>query len=149
MIKTSAIPCFKNDKMNEQRFFYKQFLCVIIIREFLKEGDEMLSEEMTKEIVSGLTNIFNEDIERIILYGSVARKEETLESDVDIAIIIKKQMNEAESKKFITWAADLDLKFNKVFSIIDIQEDVLKKWGDTLPFYKNIREEGIELWRAA
>lgn len=119
------------------------------MKEFLKEGDEMLSEEMTKEIVSGLTSIFDEDIERIILYGSVARKEETPESDVDIAIIIKKQMNEADSKRFITWAADLDLKFNKVFSIIDIQEDVLKKWGDILPFYKNIREEGIVLWKAA
>lgn len=41
----------------------------------------MISEEMTKEIINELTSIFNEDIERIILYGSVARKEETPESD--------------------------------------------------------------------
>lgn len=109
----------------------------------------MISEEMTKEIIDGLTSIFNEDIERIILYGSVARKEETSESDVDIAIIVKKEMDETSSKQFIAWAADLDLKFNKVFSIIDIQEDVLKKWGDVLPFYKNIKKEGIILWKAA
>lgn len=109
----------------------------------------MISEEMTKEIINGLTSIFNEDIERIILYGSVAREEETSESDVDIAIIVKKQMDEANSKRFIAWAADLDLKFNKVFSIIDIQEDVIKKWGDVLPFYKNIKKEGIILWKAA
>lgn len=109
----------------------------------------MISEEMTKEIINGLTSIFNEDIERIILYGSVARKEETPESDVDIAIIVKKKMDETNSKQFIAWAADLDLKFNKVFSIIDIQEDVMKKWGDVLPFYKNIKKEGIILWKAA
>lgn len=107
----------------------------------------MISEEMTKEIINGLTSIFNEDIERIILYGAVARKEEKPESDVDIAIVLKKQMDETDSKQFIAWSANLDLKFNKVFSIIDIQADILKKWGDVLPFYKNIKE-GIVLWKA-
>lgn len=115
----------------------------------MKEGEKMLSDEMVKEIISGLTNIFNEDIEAIILYGSVARQEETQESDVDIAIVVNCQMNEEVSKQFISWSAGLDLKFNKVFSIIDIEKERLNKWGDILPFYKNIKEEGIVLWRAA
>ena len=35
------------------------------------------------------------------------------------------------------------------FRIVDIQEDHMKKWGDVLPFYRNVKEEGIVLWKAA
>ena len=37
----------------------------------------------------------------------------------------------------------------RVFSIIDIKESSIKRWGDILPFYKNVKEEGIVLWKAA
>lgn len=104
---------------------------------------------MFEELIRGLTNIFADDILMIILYGSVARKEETPESDIDVAIIIKKRMDEETRKKFILWSAEMDLKFDKVFSIIDIEKDMLEKWGEALPFYKNIKEEGIVLWKAA
>lgn len=85
----------------------------------------------------------------IILYGSVARNETTYESDIDIAIIIKKEMDDQTKKRFISWAADMDIRYEKVFSIVDIQEDNMKKWERVLPFYQNIRKEGIVLWRAA
>lgn len=104
---------------------------------------------MFEELIRGLTNIFADDILMIILYGSVARKEETPESDIDVAIIIKKQMDEETRKKFISWSAEMDLKFDRIFSIIDIEKDKLDKWGNALPFYKNIKEEGIVLWKAA
>lgn len=109
----------------------------------------MLSNDMTEELIHGLTKIFADDILMIILYGSVARKEDTSESDIDIAIVIKKQMDAEVRKQFILWSVDLDLKFDKLFSIIDIDKDMLDKWGNALPFYRNIREEGIVLWKAA
>ena len=43
----------------------------------------------------------------------------------------------------------MDIQYNKVFSIVDIREEQLEKWGDILPFYKNVREEGVVLWKAA
>lgn len=49
----------------------------------------------------------------------------------------------------IAWAAEIDLKYEKVFSIIDIEKENMDKWGNVLPFYKNIRKEGIVLWKAA
>ena len=49
----------------------------------------MLNEEMICELVDGLKNIFEQNILQVILYGSVARHEETSESDIDIAIIIE------------------------------------------------------------
>ena len=109
----------------------------------------MLSSIIVNELISGLTEIFQDKISRIILFGSVARNEATEESDVDIAIIITNEIDEERKDKFINWAAELDIRFNQVFSVVDIPEERMKKWGKILPFYKNIEEEGIVLWRAA
>lgn len=112
-------------------------------------GMDMLSEAIREELVNGLLEIFQEEISMIILYGSVARGTETEESDIDIAIIIKHDMDNKKKDKFIAWSADMDIRYDKVFSIIDIQEDKMEKWGHIQPFYRNVREEGVVLWKAA
>ncbi|MCM1127756.1 MAG: nucleotidyltransferase domain-containing protein [Lachnospiraceae bacterium] len=109
----------------------------------------MLSEDMREELVQGLIGIFQNNISMIILYGSMARNEATDESDIDVAIIVKKQMDVDTKKNFTRWTADMDIRYEKVFSIVDIQESNMRKWGKILPFYRNIREEGIVLWKAA
>ena len=109
----------------------------------------MLTSTMKNDLISGLLTLFPDNITAIILYGSVARNEATPESDVDIAIIIKKDMDDDIKNKFINWAADLDLRYDRIFSIIDIKEENLKKWGKVLPFYQNVQKEGIVLWKAA
>ena len=108
----------------------------------------MLTSTMKNDLISGLLTLFPDNITAIILYGSVARNEATPESDVDIAIIIKKEMDDDIKNKFINWAADLDLRYDRIFSIIDIEEN-LKKWEKVLPFYQNVQKEGIVLWKAA
>ncbi|MCI8465055.1 MAG: nucleotidyltransferase domain-containing protein [Lachnospiraceae bacterium] len=86
---------------------------------------------------------------QIILYGSVARKEDTLESDIDIAVIVKEVLTVENRKRLLSLAADLDLRYERVFSIIDIEQKSLDKWGEVLPFYKNVQKEGIVLWKTA
>lgn len=109
----------------------------------------MLSDDMKRELIQGLTDIFHRNISMIILYGSVARDEATDESDIDIAIIIKDEMDDQTKRRFISWAADMDIRYERVFSIVDIREENMKKWEKVLPFYQNIWKEGIVLWRAA
>lgn len=109
----------------------------------------MLTNTIKDELVRGLLEIFKDNIEAIILYGSVARNESTQESDVDIAIIIRTDMSDITREKFIQWSAELDLRYDRVFSIVDIQEKNMQKWGDVLPFYQNVQKEGIVLWKAA
>ncbi len=109
----------------------------------------MLTDTMKEELVKGLCEIFKSDIEAIILYGSVAKKEDTPESDIDIAIIVKKNMDDRTRERFLCWAAEMDLRYDRVFSIVDIQEENIRKWGEILPFYRNVRKEGIVLWKAA
>ena len=109
----------------------------------------MLSDEMREELVQGLTDIFENNISMIILYGSVARGSATKESDIDIAIVVRSQMDDATKRRFLNWAADMDIRYERVFSIVDIQESNMSKWEETLPFYRNIKKEGIVLWKAA
>ena len=109
----------------------------------------MLPENMKEELIRGLTDIFQNNISMIILYGSVARNEATDESDVDVAIIVKDQMDKDTKSRFVNWVADMDIRYERVFSIVDIQESNMMKWEKVLPFYQNIRREGIVLWKAA
>ena len=113
-----------------------------------KEELRMLSEEMIHDLVNGLQLIFAKNVSQIILYGSVARQEESAESDIDIAIIIEDIQNSEMRKKFIEWNSEMDMKYNRVFSIVDIEKSNMDKWGDVLPFYKNIKKEGVVLWKA-
>lgn len=109
----------------------------------------MLSDKMREELVQGLTDIFRNNVSMIILYGSVARGDATQESDVDIAIIVRSQMDNATKRHFFCWAADMDIRYERVFSIVDILEDNMRKWENVLPFYQNVKKEGIVLWKAA
>ena len=109
----------------------------------------MLTDAMKNELVQGLLNIFKGNINEIILYGSVARNESTEDSDIDIAIIMKMDMDDATREKFIKWSAELDLRYDRVFSIVDINEQNFQKWGKVLPFYQNVKKEGIVLWKVA
>lgn len=109
----------------------------------------MLNEEMIRDLISGLREIFDQNVSQIILYGSVARKEETAESDIDIAIIIDGVQASSIRDRFIEWNSEMDMKYNRVFSIVDIEKSQMDKWGNVLPFYKSIKEEGVVLWKAA
>lgn len=108
-----------------------------------------MPDDMKEDLVQGLIEIFGSGMSAIILYGSVARGDAIDESDIDIAIIIKKEMDKQTKRRFISWTADMDIRYERVFSIVDIQEENMNKWEKILPFYQNIRKEGIVLWKAA
>jgi len=57
----------------------------------------MLSDLMKEDLIKGLLDIFSGDIEAIMLYDSVARNESTSESDIDIAVIIKREMDDEKN----------------------------------------------------
>lgn len=91
---------------------------------------------------------FGNVLEKIILYDSVARGTQTEESDVDIAVIVKRYTEDMHDK-MIDLTVDLELEYNKVLSVLLIDYDNFREWEDVLPFYKNIKKDGIMLWSAA
>ncbi len=84
----------------------------------------------------------------IILYGSVARGTQTEESDVDIAVIVKRYMKDMHDK-MIDLTVELELEYNKVLSVLIIDYDNFREWEDVIPFYKNMKKDGTMLWSAA
>ncbi len=115
----------------------------------VERDDRLLTSEIETELVNGLIDVFESSISEIILYGSVARGEDEAESDVDVAIILTESMSDDYRKRFLSFVSRLDIKYEKIFSVVDIDQEQYTKWNKVLPFYKNIKEEGIVLWKAA
>ena len=44
---------------------------------------------------------------------------------------------------------DLELEYNKVLSVLRIDYKQFQLWENTMPFYKNMKKDGVILWQAA
>ena len=108
-----------------------------------------MEKQILQELVDGILRTMPEQPIRIVLYGSVARGTQTVESDVDVALIMNGQLDNQTEDKLSDFIVDMNLKYEKVFSVIDIDIKQFQKWENVLPFYKNVKEEGIVLWKAA
>ena len=108
-----------------------------------------MEQTALKEFVDGVVPMMGEKLEQIILYGSVARGTSTEESDVDIALLIHGTIDETLEDHLLDFIVDMNLKYNRVFSVIDIDYETFRKWENVLPFYSNVRREGVTLWKAA
>lgn len=109
----------------------------------MKENKELLSRLITE-----LLNVYGSSIRSIILFGSAARGTQTAESDIDIAVIYTEESRK-QHERTLDVITDLNLEYDKIISVIMIDEAKFQMWGDIIPFYKNVKAEGIELWRAA
>ncbi len=90
-----------------------------------------------------------EQIQRIILYGSVAKGEETRESDVDIFIELKRKNNMVEKeireveKKFYDSREAVLFKLKGIENKINIKIGALAQWRE---LYGSIASTGIVLY---
>lgn len=105
--------------------------------------------DMLNELVAGILDIMKSSLIQIVLYGSVARGTNTNESDIDVALLINGSIDAEAEDKLSNFIVDMNLKYEKVFSVIDIDYSSFQKWGPAIPFYQNVAKEGIVLWKAA
>lgn len=105
--------------------------------------------EMLEHLVNGLRKIYGDLIVSIVLYGSVARGTQTEESDIDIAMLLKNGQTSEMHDKMLDHVVDLELEYNKIISVLRIDYNEFQQWEDYMPFFKNVKKEGIVLWTAA
>ncbi len=108
-----------------------------------------MEERVRSEFVDGVLRILECRLEKIVLYGSVARGSDTEGSDVDIALVMRGKLDSDTEDRLSDFVVDMNLKYDKVFSVIDIDADHFKTWLEVLPFYQSVEKEGIVLWKAA
>ena len=96
---------------------------------------------------------FSEDVKRIlgdkltkiIVYGSYARGDYRENSDVDIMILTKLSEEEIRAIKndIYDLAFEVEMRTGIELSPIIKNEEQYEYWVDTLPFYRNVRDEGV------
>lgn len=108
-----------------------------------------MDKQVYEELVRGLLSILPGQAVQIVLYGSTARGTATSESDVDIAVFLRDKLTAIQEDQLSGFIVDLNLKYDKVFSVIDIDQQTYLKWRSVSPFYQSVDREGIVLWKAA
>ncbi|MCP4710631.1 MAG: nucleotidyltransferase domain-containing protein [Planctomycetes bacterium] len=80
----------------------------------------------------------------LLLYGSYARGDFSIDSDIDVLILLEKMTGlVAERDKISAFICDLCLRFDVVISFIPFDtEDFLRK---QTPLILNVKKEGIRL----
>jgi len=95
---------------------------------------------IVKELKRGLQHTYGEQLKGLYLYGSYARKDADVESDVDILIILDKIENYGdEIAKTSKLVSELSLKYDKTISRVFVSR---QDWNEKeTPFLLNARKE--------
>jgi predicted nucleotidyltransferase len=103
--------------------------------------------EILKKVDNKIIEMFGDKLEKVILYGSYARNENTSESDIDVMVLV----NEDEYKireyedKITDIMVDLSLEYGVVVSVYAQNAQEYEKQAKILPFLMNVQREGINV----
>ncbi|MDB9494424.1 nucleotidyltransferase domain-containing protein [Spirulina major CS-329] len=87
-------------------------------------------------------DLYQDQLEEIILFGSQARQQATPDSDIDIAIILKGTINPVqEIKKNNPWISDLCLETDALINCLYLSAEQFQT--KETPLIRNIKTEGI------
>ena len=89
--------------------------------------------------------LLGSSLSEIILYGSYARGDYNENSDIDLMLLV--DMKENEIKQIVNSVYDLAFDFELGegihISIMIKNTKEYEYWAYTLPFYKNVKKEGV------
>lgn len=91
--------------------------------------------------------LLGRNLSKVIVYGSYARGDYRSNSDVDVMILVKMMDEEIKNVAPIIYdlAYDIELEKELHISVVIKNEEHFEYWKDTLPFYRNVRSEGVEI----
>lgn len=114
------------------------------------EIKDMSAGEILEKMVKSLKSIYGDKLVEIVLYGSYAKGIYEPDSDIDIMVLV--DVDESELKKYEKELnrviADISYESMKVFSVIDMSYHKFIEWVNVVPYYKNVKNEGVILYAA-
>lgn len=91
-----------------------------------------------------LLELYNDKLIEVILFGSQARGTANNDSDIDILIVLKDEINIGEEvERTSRIILNLSLQYDKIISRLFMSEQYFKTYQSAL--LRNIRQEGIVL----
>ena len=114
-----------------------------------KESESMnrIVNEIGQKFKEKLLSEIPDKVLKIIIFGSYARGEETMDSDLDILVVITEKSKKLEKRIFdIAYEIMWEHNFTPLISLEIMTEEqwqLLKKKNSS--FYRNIQKEGIIL----
>jgi predicted nucleotidyltransferase len=102
-------------------------------------------QQIAKEYKTILRDLYGNELEELVLYGSYARGDQHGESDIDFAIVLRNPdiRPSAEILKTSVIASRLSLKYGLMISSLPVS--LRKKQNSMQGVYRNIRKEGIAI----
>lgn len=105
-------------------------------------------KNIASEVYEEMIKLFDGKVERIILYGSYARGDFNLESDVDLMILLNCEQKEIlkRRKEISKIASRIGLKNDIMVSLLARNCAEYEKQMKYQPFYQNVEREGKEIY---
>ena len=99
---------------------------------------------LLRKIKKGLLQIYGDQVDRVLLYGSRARGDHRPDSDIDILIVLKDDFNYSEMLHLSSdWAASLSLENDVVISRAFVSKEQFEH--RQTPFLMNVRREAVSV----
>ena len=105
-------------------------------------------KEAIRESANVLKELLQNNLIKIVLYGSYARGDYNNLSDIDIFVLVKNNKNELNSllNKICDKFYELDLKYNVTLNPLIESSQVYDKYKDYSLLFENIEKDGVVLY---
>lgn len=104
----------------------------------------MIIKPILSQLSAYLKATYKTNLKEVILFGSEARGNATLESDIDVLIVLEKPFNYyQEVHKIGEFISNICLEYNRLVSCCFTTEEEFRNEDNA--FYRNIKKEGIKL----
>ena len=102
------------------------------------------------ELADSIQNLLGEKLDKIVLYGSCARGDNTQESDIDVLVmtVLSPEENRKLRRDLNRIFSRVGLKYDVLLSMFLIDKTSYEKRKDAAPFYQNIEKDGIIIYAA-
>ena len=100
-----------------------------------------------QDFAKSVRKMMGNSLDSVIVYGSYARGDYSELSDIDVMLLVS--LGEEEIKKISDQISDLAFDFMMKYGVdispVITNTDHFNYWADNLPYYRNVRDEGVKL----